>query len=401
MIRYLSKRALSSLVALFFFLTFMFFVTQILIPGDFTTQFAMGMNRDAREQLQQELGIDQPLWERYLDWLRRLFSGSLGTSFYGGPVVELLKRMIPYTLLTFFTGTIIAFQFGRWLGKVVAWRNPGFLSGSVTFGAIALYTSFPPWLAFLTTYFLARRLGWFRSTFSGGVTSRSPFSESYLEFEREVWQDFALTPQTVMLLMVFTFVLVWLILIVVNKILERTLRRRLPALIEIPLFIVGLVGSWFGLGFGPQALNVLAIAGLAILTYVLLSFGETMLIMRTSMMDTLKEDYISTARAKGLPERVVRDKHAARNALLPVLSRLVVSLPYLMTGLVIIETLFKWPGVSGALFHSMYNQDIPVVMGALLIVGVLSAVARLILDVLYVYLDPRIRYDTGLSRGLG
>ncbi len=388
MIRYLSRRFLSSLIALFLFLTLMFFVTEVMIPGDFTTQFAMTHNRQQREEMQKELGFDLPLWQRYLNWVRRLFSGNLGTSLYGSPVVQVLEGLIPYTLLVFFIGTVVAFLFGQWLGKAVAWRRSGFLSTSATFSAIALYTTFPPWLAFLVTYFFARRLRWFRSP-----RSENPFDG----FHQDVWRDFLLTPQTVMLYMVLAFVVVWLVLVVINKILERTLRRRLPVLLRIPLFIGGLVGGWFIFGFGPQALDVLTVAGVPILTYVLLSFGETTLIMRTSMMDTLKEDYVNTARAKGLPDRVVRDKHAARNALLPVFSRLVISLPYLLTGLVIIEDVLHWPGISGALFHSLYNQDMPVVMGALLMVGVLSAVARLILDVLYAYLDPRIRYDTGLS----
>jgi peptide/nickel transport system permease protein len=140
-------------------------------------------------------------------------------------------------------------------------------------------------------------------------------------------------------------------------------------------------------------MDVVTVVAVPVITYVLLSFGETMLIMRTSMMDTLKEEYITTAEAKGLPNAVVRDKHAARNALLPVLSRLVVSFPYLLTGLVIIEDTLGWPGMSGMLFNALYNQDVPVVMGGLILVGLLSAGARLILDVLYAYLDPRIRFQ--------
>lgn len=391
MIGYLFKRLLSSLVALFIFLTFMFFVTEIMIPGDFTTQFALTHDREAREKIQQELGIDLPLGQRYLHWVRQLLSGSLGTSFYGDPVAEVLKGLIPYTLLVFFTGTVIAFLFGQWLGRVVAWRGPGLFSGTATLSAIALYTAFPPWLSFLMTYFFARRLNWFRSPFGG-----DPFDG----FRQAMWLDFSLAPQTVMLYMVGTSVAIWLILIVVNKGLGRLLRRRLPALLGIPLFIAGLVGVWFACGFGPQALDILSVAVLPILTYVLLSFGETMLVMRTSMVDNLKEDYISLARAKGLPEHVVRDRHAARNALLPVFSRLVISLPYLLTGLVIIEDVLDWPGISGALFTSLYQQDIPVVMGALLVVGVLSALARLILDVLYVYLDPRLSAVGGIRYGV-
>ena len=386
MIRYLSKRALSSLIALFLFLTFMFFVAEIMIPHDFTVQFGMTYTREQREQMQQEFGLDLPLWQRYLNWVRRLISGSLGTSFYGSPVVEVLKAFLPPTLLIFVAGTGIAFVFGQWLGKLTAWRGSGWLSNSATFSAIALYTTFPPWLAFLMTYFFARRLGWFRR-----------IDNPYRQLNREIWKGFALTPQAVMWRMLLALVAVALLLAVVNRVLRRTLQRRIPTLLYLPLLVAGLIASWFALGFVRQALDILSLAGLPILTYVLLSFGETMLIMQTSMADTLGESYVITARAKGLPNCVVRDKHAARNALLPVLSRLVVSLPYLLTGLVIVEDVLRWPGISGALFYSLYQQDIPVVMGALLMVGVLSAVARLILDVLYVYLDPRLRCETGPS----
>jgi peptide/nickel transport system permease protein len=398
MIRYLSKRALSSLIALFLFLTFMFFATEIMIPHDFTVQFSLSLNREQREELRHELGLDLPLWERYLHWLRRTLNGSLGTSLYGAPVVEVLKHMLPYTLLVFFSGTVIAFLFGQWLGKVVAWRGSGFLSSSATLSAIALYTSFPPWLAFLVTYFLAYQLEWFRWGYGD-----NPFGRN-----RQLWRESPWPAPTVMLYMVVTMIAVALILLAVNKLLERKLRRPLPgwpfdfaqdrlAWLELPMFIVGLVGSWFAFGFGPQALDVLKVAGLPLITYVLLSFGETMLIMRTSMTDTLKEIYVSTARAKGLPDNVVRDKHAARNALLPVLSRLVISLPYLLTGVVIIEQRFNWPGLSGMLFDSFIQQDMPLILGGLLVVGVLSAVARLVLDVLYAYLDPRVRHKVASS----
>ena len=97
------------------------------------------------------------------------------------------------------------------------------------------------------------------------------------------------------------------------------------------------IGIWFILDMQAMAFDILKLSWLAILTYTLLSFGETMLIMQSSMTDVLKEQYIETARAKGLPASSVREKHAARNALLPLLSRFAVSLPYLLTGLVIIE----------------------------------------------------------------
>jgi peptide/nickel transport system permease protein len=380
---YVARRAVSSLIALFLFLTILFFVIEVMIPGDFTYQYLM--TRGARQALQSRLGLDLPLWQRYWYWLRTVFEGGLGRSLYGFPVADYLKTLIPPTLLVFVMGAGIAFLFGQWLGKVTAWRGPGLLHGTSTAGAIALYASFPPWLAYLMTYFFARRLGWFRS-----VLSDAPFNT-----QRGVWVDSPLSPQAVMIYIVAVFVAALIAVWAVNKGLERAARRRLPVWLDVLLYLLLLGAGWLGFGLGPQVRDVLSLAALPILTFILLSFGETMLIMRTSMTDTLKEEYITTARAKGLPDPVIRDRHAARNALLPVLSRLVVSLPYLMTGLVIIESALDWPGLSGALFDSLYNQDVPTALGALLVVGVASALARLLLDVVAAYLDPRIRFESG------
>ena len=226
MVRYLAKRLFSRAIALFIFLTLMFFVFQIIIPTDFTTQFAMTMNREAREQLAAELGIDQPVWVQYLNWLRLVLTGNLGASFYGYPVIEALKALLPYTLLLFLTGTLIAFTFGQWLGKVTAWQGAGFITTSATFGSIVLYTSFPPWLSFLLTYLLARRLNLFRRPFSD-----NPFDT----MRREVWKDFAMSPQAVMMYMTLSFLAVWGLLLFFNWLLRRRWGRRLPFIIQLPV----------------------------------------------------------------------------------------------------------------------------------------------------------------------
>ena len=149
MVRYLTKRAVSSLVALALFVTFMFFATEIMIPHDYTAQFALTCDQECRQALQEELGIDLPLWQRYLNWAGRLLSGDLGTSFAGVSVTDNLVFVVPYTLLLYLVGTVISFQLGMWLGKVTGWRGPGFLSSSAVLTSITFYTMFPPWLAFL------------------------------------------------------------------------------------------------------------------------------------------------------------------------------------------------------------------------------------------------------------
>jgi peptide/nickel transport system permease protein len=149
----------------------------------------------------------------------------------------------------------------------------------------------------------------------------------------------------------------------------------------------------------PYALDIIKAGLIPFLTFVLLGFGDTMLLMQSGMIDTRHEMYIQTARAKGLPEKVVRDKHAARNAILPVLSRFVINLPYLLTAIVIVEQATNWHGVGDLLFFSIYNQNTFIYMDIMVIVGLIALVARLALDVLYAYLDPRIRYGAEVVGG--
>jgi peptide/nickel transport system permease protein len=120
--------------------------------------------------------------------------------------------------------------------------------------------------------------------------------------------------------------------------------------------------------------------------------------MRQSMLEVIRQDYIQTARAKGLSEEVVVGKHALRNALLPVVTILGLSLPSLIGGSVIIETIFAIPGMGQLMVQSVFSRDYPVVMGNLVIVAVLTLVANLIADIAYGLVDPRIRLG-GRRRG--
>jgi peptide/nickel transport system permease protein len=208
----------------------------------------------------------------------------------------------------------------------------------------------------------------------------------------EVWQDATISPSGVAFRMFLTAVAATALVMLFNYFVSRVLDRGLPAVPNL-IMIAGLtVASWYTLGIQDLAFDMARISWLAILIYTVLSFGETLVIMQSSMTETLKEEYVTTAHAKGLPASVVRERHAARTALLPVISRLVISLPYLITGVVIIESSIGWPGMGTAMWNALYWQDMPIVMTVVLFVGILSLVARLVLDVMIAYLDPRIRY---------
>ncbi len=131
---------------------------------------------------------------------------------------------------------------------------------------------------------------------------------------------------------------------------------------------------------------------LPLATYVLLWFGGYMLLMRNSMLETLKEDYIITARAKGLKEKIIRDKHAARNAMLPIVTAFSISISFSIGGAVLIETIFSWPGIGRTIVEATLRQDYPLVQGAFAVITIVVLIANFIADIVYAYLDPRISY---------
>jgi peptide/nickel transport system permease protein len=117
--------------------------------------------------------------------------------------------------------------------------------------------------------------------------------------------------------------------------------------------------------------------------------------MRSSMMDALAEDYIRTARAKGASNRRVLYGHALRNALIPILTLLGLSLPAIVSGAVITETVFNYPGMGLLVVYASENSDIPLVLGTTLVVTVATVIGSLLADILYAIADPRIRFGGG------
>ncbi len=145
-------------------------------------------------------------------------------------------------------------------------------------------------------------------------------------------------------------------------------------------------------GLLAKFLDVLHHMVLPLGTLFLIHFGSYLLIMRSSMLETLKEDYIITARAKGLEEKVIRDHHAAPNAALPVVTSVGLSLAFSINGGALTETVFTWPGIGRELVFSVSHNDYPLAQASFLLIAFVVLVSNLVVDVLYAYLDPRIRY---------
>ena len=115
--------------------------------------------------------------------------------------------------------------------------------------------------------------------------------------------------------------------------------------------------------------------------------------VRSSMVETLDEDYIRTARAKGLPERMVIMRHAVRNALLPTVTILGLRLPVLVGGALLIETVFAWPGIGRLGYEAVMQRDYPVILGLLIFTGTLTIVGNLLADITYAFVDPRVKLE--------
>jgi len=142
-----------------------------------------------------------------------------------------------------------------------------------------------------------------------------------------------------------------------------------------------------------RLMDLLYLFTLPVFTLVFASYGGWMFLMRNSLSDVLTEDYILTARAKGLDERVVLYKHAMRNAMLPVVTSIILAIAGIWTGAIITETVFNIPGVGSLLLISVLNQNYPLAEMLFYFIAMSTIVANIVADISYALLDPRVKYD--------
>ena len=325
MTRFIARRLLEILVTLFIIATLIFVLFRMM-PGDpASIVISENMTPELRALLRERFGLDKPLWEQYLIYMKNILSGEFGKSFYwqGENVIDVLKPRFLPTVLLFTLGTVMAYALGINLGRVIAWKRGGKLEYGVTVGGLFFYTMPIFWLGLLAIWVFSFKLDLFPL---GGL--KTP----------EIWG--AVVPASFL-----------------TKVLDMGYHLFLP----LTVFTV-----WI--------------------------FTGSMLLMKNSMLDTIREDYITTARAKGLPERTIRDRHAARNALLPVVTSLSLAMAFSFNGGVLTETIFSWPGLGRTLVQASLSYDYPLAQGAFLLLAAVVLIAVLFADILYAYLDPRITY---------
>lgn len=383
MLRFIGRRLIQMFFLFILFLTIVWLLLQAM-PGDITDTLIgdPSIPLASRLELAERLGLDQPLYLQYWTYITNFFKGDLGVSFsrYPQDVADVLWEAIPRTLVLVLTATLLAYWMGFKSGKLIAWGRGGKTEQAFIIGGIGLQTVFYPWFAIVMLWTFGFYFGWF------------PIGRF---IDVGLWQGSGMDATAVfeaLLVSVFVAVLIYfgaryLIKRTAPSLVVQQMLQRVAAL----FVLMGLILYWY---FNPARTYVWDIVWHTILpvtTLGLVTFGAVMLITRTSMLETLGEDYILTAKAKGLSRRVIRDRHAARNALLPVVTSFVLAMGTVVGGAIITEQIFSWPGMGLLFLEGIAVSDIPLVAGALAITGVLTLFAHLVVDITYTVLDPRIR----------
>ncbi len=383
MFRFIGRRLIQMFFLFLIFLSLVWLLLQAM-PGDISDTLIgdPSIPLATRVELRQRLGLDQPLHLQYLTYITNFFRGEMGVSFsrYPQDVSTILFEAIPRTLVLVLTATLLAYWMGFKSGKLIAWGRGGRAEQGFIVGGIFLQTVFYPWFAIVMLWTFGFFFGWF------------PIGRFITV---GLWQGSGFDATDVFTELVLTTFLATLIYVGARYLIMRTApdlitEQRLQRIAGL-LTVAGLVAYWY---FDPARTYVWDIVFHTILpvaTLGLVTFGAVMLITRTSMLETLGEDYILTARAKGLPKRVIRDRHASRNALLPVVTSFILAMGTVVGGAIITEQIFSWPGMGLLFLQGIVVNDIPLVTGALAITGVLTLVAHLVVDIVYTFLDPRIR----------
>jgi len=383
MLRFIGRRLIQMFFLFIMFLTIVWLLLQ-LMPGDITDTLIGDPNipLSTRLELSERLGLNEPLYVQYWTYITNFFQGDLGVSFsrYPDDVSTVLWEAIPRTLVLVLTATLLAYWMGFKSGKLIAWGRGGKTEQGFIIGGIFLQTVFYPWFAIVMLWTLGFYFGWF------------PIGRF---IDVSLWQGSGLDATAVFEELIASVFIAVGVYFAARYVIKRTapslvVQQRLQRIAAVSV-IAALILYWYLDPASSYVWDIVWHTILPVTTLGLITFGAVMLITRTSMLETLGEDYILTARAKGLSKRVIRDRHAARNALLPVVTSFVLAMGTVIGGAIITEQIFSWPGMGLLFLQGIVVSDIPLVAGALAITGVLTLFAHLVVDIVYTVLDPRIR----------
>jgi peptide/nickel transport system permease protein len=353
--RFVLRRLLTAIPVLIGILALVFVVAR-LIPGD-PCIAALGERAtdEVCDAYNERYGLNESLLKQFGIYIGDVLQGDLGDSFrFNKPVTDLLVERLPTTLELAVAALTIAVVVGVPLGVISAYRHNSKLDVIVMFGA-NIGVSMPVfWLGLMLQYLFAVQLK--DTAFSlppSGRLDAGQIPEPF--YEKWGWSENG----------VFEFI----------------------ANMEIVNAVLTL--NWDVFFSATQHLILPAVA----LATIPLAIIARM--TRSSLLDVLGLDYVRTARAKGLKERLVVIRHGLRNAMLPVVTVVGLSLGTLIGGAILTETIFNLSGVGKTLFDAIESRDYTVVQGFTLVIAISFVLVNLAVDILYTYLDPRVRVSDG------
>ena len=334
MLRFLLTRV-SLLIPTFFGVTVIAFAFIHLIPGDPIEVMVgeRGIDPERHAQLLAEFGWDRPLWEQYVTYLGGLLQGDLGKSVVTKkPVVEEFFTLFPATVELSVCAIILAVLLGLPAGIIAGVRRGSVFDHGVMTVSLTGYSMPIFWWGILLIILFSGTLGW---TPVSGRISLLYFFEPVTGF------------------------------MLIDSLLS-----------------------------GEEGAFASALHHLVLPTFVLATIPIAVIARQTrsAMLEVLSEDYVRTARAKGLPPWRVIGLHALRNALIPVVTVIGLQVGVLLAGAILTETIFSWPGIGKWMVDSVFRRDYPSVQGGLLLIALIVMLVNLVVDLLYGLINPRIRH---------
>ena len=333
MLKYTLKRILMAIPVILGIVTIVFVLMRVFSSNPAYLLLGQRASAERVAELTTYLGLDQPIWKQYVIYLGQMFQGDFGDSLFSGlPVMQEIGDRLPATIELALFSVFIAAVLGVTLGVICAVKQNSALDRLCQVGGLVGVSLPKFWLGLMLIILFAVNLGWL------------PVSGRF---------DFMNKPETITGFMILDSII---------------------------------TGNWGALG---STLRYMLLPGISI---AIASVGTIMRYTRSTMLETIRQDYIRTARAKGLRERVVIVHHALKNALIPIVTVIGMELGGLFSGSVLVETIFAWPGVGKYIVDGINNSDYAVVQGGCLLVALISVGMNLVVDLLYGLLDPRIRY---------
>ncbi|MBL8789496.1 MAG: ABC transporter permease subunit [Rhizobiales bacterium] len=335
MIRFLLKR-LALTIPTFLALMFITFVMIRLVPGDpvEARRGERGISPERHAELLHEMGLDQPIWKQFLDYAGGILQGDFGTSIVSKtPVLHEFLTLFPATLELTLCAMLFASLLGIPAGVLAAARRGGIYDQTLMGVALTGYSMPIFWWGLILILVMSNTLG--LTPVSGRV--------DLIKYYYQPVTGFAL----------------------------------------IDSLLSGQKGA-----FG-DALHHLILPSIVLGTVPLAVIAR---MTRSAMLEVLEEDYVRTARAKGLSARRVIGLHALRNALIPVITSIGLQVGTLLAGAVLTETIFSWPGVGKWLIESIGRRDYPALQGGIMLIAACVIIVNLGVDLLYGLINPRIRH---------